>query len=248
MPVASLGVVVPENSIRFLGHDTHEHDLPHLIYVVTGTAQLVIDGADLVLHRHEAVWLAPHVPHSARLSDDGLILGPILEAHVAPSQRIRPLGVIPALVDLMTTVLGAAPATGEQVRPFREAIGRMLRRVSGQYFPVTLPAHPTARALARDAVRSSATLDLLAAEHRMSPRQVQRIFLEETGFPFARWRSRARMNVAVAHILGGGTITAAAPLAGYATRAGLLRALSRESGVPISSLSADPVLYLDAHG
>ncbi|RBL81263.1 AraC family transcriptional regulator, partial [Streptomyces cavourensis] len=46
MPVTSLGTVVAENAIRFLGHDTHQHDEPHLIYVASGTARLTADGEE----------------------------------------------------------------------------------------------------------------------------------------------------------------------------------------------------------
>jgi len=236
----ALGSSVPENSIRFLGHDTHEHDVPHLIYVVKGTAQLTVDGADILLRTHEAAWLQPHVPHAVRIHDGGMVLGPMLEDGVAPSVRVRVLGVVPALVDMMTTALVASPSTSEQVRPFRRAIGRVLENVSRPYFPVVYPEHPAARRLARDALRTALPLEELAARHRMSARQVQRIFVTETGWPFSRWRSRARLNAAVAHLVGGGELSAAARLAGFSTRAGLLKALSRETGLAQERLARDP--------
>ncbi|MCF2130089.1 helix-turn-helix domain-containing protein [Strepomyces sp. STD 3.1] len=240
MPVTSLGTVVAENAIRFLGHDTHQHAEPHLIHIVTGSALLLADGEEWRLGRQESVWLAPQVPHALRIEPGGLALGPTLTPDDLPRLRVQPLGVVPAITEVMTTVLGAAPGTTAEVRPFRLALGRVLRGISQQYFPVVLPTHPAVRALAREALRDHcATLELLAAQHRMSPRQVQRVCLDETGLPFTRWRNRARMNAAVEHILGGGELTAAARAAGYATRAGLLRALSRESGIPVGVLTAD---------
>ncbi|WP_159502513.1 helix-turn-helix domain-containing protein [Microbacterium sp. 18062] len=244
MSVHALATVVSENAIRFLGHDTHEHDEPHLIYVVSGSAQLVVDGQALTLRRRESVWLAPHVPHSVRLGEGGMALGPLLDPADAPAQRVRLLGVVPALVDVMTTVLGAAPASAEQIAPFRAALGSILRRVGRQYFPVTLPTHPVAAGLARDAMRTGATLERLAERHRMSPRQVQRVFLDETGLQFARWRTRARLNAAISVLLGGGDLTTAARAAGFATRAGLVRALSRETGARPHDLTADPAAAL----
>ncbi|MEV5015208.1 helix-turn-helix domain-containing protein [Streptomyces sp. NPDC053780] len=242
MPVTSLGTVVAENAIRFLGHDTHQHDEPQLIHIVTGSALLLADGEEWRLGRQESVWLAPQVPHALRIEPGGLALGPTLTPDDLPRLRVQPLGVVPAITEVMTTVLGAAPGSAAEVRPFRLALGRVLRSISRQYFPVVLPTHPAVRALAREALRDHcATLELLAARHRMSPRQVQRVCLDETGLPFTRWRNRARMNAAVEHILGGGELTAAARAAGYATRAGLLRALSRESGIPVGVLTADAV-------
>lgn len=244
--MTSLGTVVAENAIRFLGHDTHQHDEPHLVYLVSGNACLTADGEEWRLGRHEAVWIAPRVPHALRIEPGGMALGPTLDPGDLPRCRVQPLGAVPAIVDVMTTALGAAPSTSEQVQPFRQALGRVLRGISRPYFPVVPPTHPAVRALAREALRTPAmTLERLAAQHRMSARQVQRVFLDETGLPFTRWRNRARMNAAVEHLRGGGELTAAARAAGYATRAGLLRALSRESGVPVSALSADAVGALD---
>jgi AraC-like DNA-binding protein len=244
MAVRSLGTVVPENAIRFLGHDTHEHDAPHLLYVVSGHADTVLDGEKVRLRRREAAWLAPRVPHAVRLPHDGMVLGPLLDPEAAPSRRVRLLGVVPALVEIMTTLLGAAPGDEQQIAPFRTALGAILLRSDRQYFPVIMPTHPVARVLAHEALRSPGTLEQLAGRHHLSPRQVQRVFLDETGFRFARWRSRARMNAAVSHLVGGGEVASAARAAGYATRAGLLRALSRETGLPVAVLSADPVAAL----
>ncbi|MBT2496931.1 MULTISPECIES: helix-turn-helix domain-containing protein [Microbacterium] len=239
MRSTALAGTVPENSIRFLGHDTHEHDEPHVVYVVTGSAVLTVDGVDIPLGRHEAAWLQPHVPHAVRVREGGTVLGPILEDAAAPSTRVRVLGVVPALVDVMTTALVAAPSTDEQILPFRRAIARVLETVSRPYFPVVYPEHPAARRLAKDALRLPLPLDELSARHRMSARQVQRIFVTETGWSFSRWRGRARMNAAVAHLVGGGDLTAAARLSGFRTRAGLVKALSRETGIPADRLTTD---------
>ncbi|MEV0650773.1 AraC family transcriptional regulator [Phytomonospora sp. NPDC050363] len=245
MRVAALRTVVPEHAIRFFGHDTHAHDEPHLVYVVTGTAHMVVDDEPVVLRAEEAVWLAPRVPHALRFADqDGMALGPMLADDIVPTGRRRLLGRLPALVTVMTTVLVAAPSTEDQIAPFRTAVGDILRRVGREYFPVTLPIHDVARAIAEESVLGTSTLGELAGRHFMSERQVQRLFVEETGMPFARWRSRARLNAAAAHILGGGRIATATRLSGYATRAGLLRALSRETGAPVAELAADPAAAL----
>lgn len=247
MPVTSLGAVVADHAIRFLGHDTHAHDLPHLVYVVSGSVRLTADGEEFTLKRHEGAWLAAHVPHAVHVDEGGMVLGPMLDAEVAPRGRVQQLGVVPALVDVMTTVLGAAPATDDEIEPFRRAIGRVLRTASSPYFAVSLPTHPAVRVLAREAARSTTTLERLAARHRMSARQVQRVFHDETGYTFTRWRTRVRLNVAVAQLLSGGEVMAASRAAGFATRTGLLRALSRESGIAPAALADDASAALAAH-
>ena len=246
MTPAALGAVVPENSIRFLGHDTHVHDEPHLVHVVTGTGELVADGHAMTLRTHESVWLAPHVPHALRLPGDSMALGPLLSPGVEPPSRVHRLGVVPAVTSLLTATMCAAPTTPEQVAPFRAALEAVLRGVARDYFPLTMPAHPVARAVAADARRGSGTLDELADRRRASARHVQRLFVEETGLAFGRWRTRAHLNVAIARLRGGSHLDAAAHAAGYASRAGLLRALSRETGLPVADLAHDPVAALAA--
>jgi AraC-like DNA-binding protein len=243
-PMSALVGVVPEHSIRFLGHDTHEHDEPHLIHIVIGTAELVVDGRPMRMRARENLWLAPRVPHSVRLSDEGVALGPLLSPATAPAERVQRLGIVPALTDVLTTVLVAAPSTPEQIRPFREALDDVLRGLDDRYFPLVLPAHPTARAIAREAL-SAATLGELAAARRTSVRHVQRLFQDETGLPFTRWRTRARLNVAIGRLRGGASPAAAALASGYATRGGLVKALGRETGLPADRLSADPLAALD---
>ncbi|MFT4210308.1 MAG: AraC family transcriptional regulator [Microbacterium sp.] len=240
MTLTSLGCVVEENSVRFLGHDTHEHEVPHLVYAVSGEVVMSADGQEHRLRPGESIWLRPRVPHAVRVGTGGTVLGPMLAEGVEPATPVRALGVVPAIVEIMTTVLVAAPVTAEQVQPFRDALGTVLRNLSRQCFPVVLPLHPTARQLAREAVRSPLPLDALARRHHLSTRQVQRIFAAETGYSFARWRSRARLNAAASHLLGGGDVTAAARLSGFTTRAGLLRALSRETGLPTAAIALDP--------
>jgi AraC-like DNA-binding protein len=246
MTPTALGAVVPEHSVRFLGHDTHAHDEPHLVHVVAGTAELVVDGSPLTLRTHENLWLAPRVPHAMRLPGDSMALGPVLSPGVEPPTRAHRLGVVPALTTVLTAVLCAAPATPEQVAPFRAALEDVLRGLAGDYFVLRLPVHPVARAVAEEARRGVATLDELADRRRASARHVQRLFVEETGLAFGRWRTRAHLNVAVARLRGGSHLDAAAHAAGYASRAGLLRALSRETGLPAADLARDPVAALAA--
>ncbi len=236
--------VVPENAIRFFGHTTHEHDCPHLVHQVTGEGSLLVDDERITLQSRESVWLDAHVPHSLRLSDGGMALGPMLSPTTRPATRIQRLGVVPSITAVMITVLGVGPMSAEEVAPFRIELDRVLGNLARSPFPVLSPSHPVARSIARDAERSRATLDELASLHSLSVRHVQRLFLEETGMPFSRWRTRVRLNAAVRRLHGGADIASAARSVGYATRGGLLRALSRESGTTVEDLAADPLASL----
>ncbi|SOD64400.1 Cupin domain-containing protein [Streptomyces zhaozhouensis] len=245
MTLSPLAAVVPQHAIRFAGHDTHQHELPHLVHVVSGRAHLTTgDQTTYRLAAGESVWLAARVPHAVRVSEGGLVLGPLLDAEDAPPGPVMRLPVLSEVSRVATVLLGAAPTTEAQIAPFRRALGEALRAACARYFPLVEPRHPVAHAIARDALRGPDTLERLARRHHMSARQVQRLFLAETGLAFARWRTRARLNSAIPELLAGTPATLAAARAGYTTRSGLLRALARECEVDADVLRRDPRLAL----
>lgn len=237
--------VVAENAVRFLGHDTHSHEAPHLIHVVSGAADLVVEGRAIRLGPKENLWLAPHVEHSARYSEASVVFGPFLSPHTIPPSRVQLLGIVPDLTVLVTTILGAGPRTPEEVQTFRLALDDVLNTMRPDCFPLRHPRHPAARAVAKASVATASTLHALAEREGTSPRHIQRLFRDETGLSFTSWRARARLNVAVARLRGGTSLHAAAAASGYATRAGLLKALGRETGIDREELVSDPLLAIE---
>ena len=233
-----LAMLAPEAAYRFLGHHRHSHRLPHVIYVVTGSATLDIDGERVTLAAQEAVWLAPDVPHAARYSPGSLVLGPLLSPTTIPPEPVRRLGSLPALTAVMTALVGIAPSTSEEIAVFRSAIDDVLTQVSGPHFALPTPRHPVAAAIAAEAPISAESLDLLAARHGTSVRHVQRLFLSETGIPFRQWRVRARLNIAIDRLRAGASVRRAALASGYATPSGLKKALHREAGLDVADLRA----------
>jgi AraC-like DNA-binding protein len=235
------------NSIRFVGHRPHLHPVPHLVYVVAGSGTLTVGSQTMVLTAGRGAWLPPRTVHALTLSDGGMAVGPTLSPGVEPpGGEPYPLGSIPALSELITVILCAAPETPEERAPFRAALEELLRSATREWFPLQLPRHPAARAIALEATRSADTLDDLAARRFTSVRHVQRLFLEETGLTFAQWRTRARLNRAIVRLRSGQGLAAAMAASGFTTRQGLLKALSRECRVPIDRLTTDAAAALAA--
>lgn len=245
---ADLLSVVPDTAVRFLGHDTHAHEEPHLIHVVSGVADLIVDGRPIRLGPKENLWLAPQVEHSARYSRESIVFGPFLSPHTVPPAPVQPLGIVPELTRIVATIMGAAPRTHDEVHVFRVALDEVLATMRLDCFPLLQPRHAAARAVARSCVSSFSTLNDLAERAGTSPRHLQRLFRDETGLSFTSWRARARLNVAVARLRGGTNLQAAAQASGYTTRAGLLKALSRESGISREELVRDPLGALALRG
>lgn len=242
MNFAHLGrAIARSNAIRFHGHEPHSHEEPHLIYMVAGTGTLMVEGRLMSLGAHQAAWIPANIVHELTLSEDGMALGPILhQSAVPPGGVTRILGPVRLLSDLVTVLLCAAPETDEEREPFRTALEDTLRSITRERFPLTLPEHPVAHAVALEAARFEGTLGELAQRHFTSVRHLQRLFLEETDLTFARWRTRARLNVAIVSLRSGDGMRVAMLESGFATRTGLLKALSRECDIPLALLLASP--------
>ncbi|MGP9694801.1 helix-turn-helix domain-containing protein [Brachybacterium sp. AOP25-B2-12] len=240
----SPAAAVPENAERFLGHPMHVHDCPHLVIVLSGSGVLSTHHERVELPAQHSVWLRAGVWHELSLTPGSMAFGPMLADDVTPASDVRALGRSPRLHEIVLGALTAAPRDPRQLEPFRAALGDALRGVTRDPFGDALPAHPAVRALAQEAVRCDAHLDVLAARHRLSPRQVQRVFRAELGTTFSLWRSRARLDHAARQLEAGWGLTSAARRSGYGTRTGLLRAIARETGADIAAVTADPLGHL----
>lgn len=226
------------DAIRVDGHPAHRHEEPQLVHVVVGRAVVTVGDVRLPVSEGEGVWLPGGQEHAVLLEAGGLLAGPLLPAACGPPDGRPRVVSDPAVRRLVATLLGVGPDTDEHIGMFRSALGRTLCAIGGSYFPLRLPAHPAARAIAEDAVRSRASLEQLAAAQFVSVRHAQRLFLDQTGLSFATWRSRARLNAAIAHLHGGHGVRAALTAAGYTTREGLAKALQRECGTTLGELLA----------
>lgn len=230
-----------ENAIRFLGHEPHRHEWPHLIVMVAGSGRLSLDGTVVPLAQGHSAWLPAHMRHGLVLDPGGMVIGPMLNHDAAPpGGRARFFGPLPTLSELVMILLCAAPESDADRELFRRAFAELLRATSREHFPLVVPKNAVAQAIAIEAVSAEKTLAALAAAHFTSVRHVQRLFLQETGLSFAQWRTRARLNRAIVSLRAGEKLGAAMDASGFSTRLGLLRALSRECGIALDALRTDP--------
>lgn len=238
----SLAAVVQENAERFLGHAEHSHDVPHLIHVVSGTAVVTATGREFPLRERESLWLDTAVPHAMRVEEEGTaVFGPMLVPACRPSTAVVRLGRREAITAVVNSVLVAGPRTEEQLAACRRELSRAVRASQGVRFHVPSPRSRAARGIAAACVDSPLPLGALAAGQYISARQAQRLFREETGLSFVSWRTRARLNEAVPQLLAGVPAAQVARQVGYATTAGLWRALARELGVPVEQVRSGPL-------
>jgi len=101
--------------------------------------------------------------------------------------------------------------------------------------PVQLP-HPVdsrARKLAdrlRANPREPRSLAALSMECGASKRTMQRLFAEESGMSFSRWRQRARLIHAMQSLAAGQSVTTAALDAGYGTTSAFISMFRKQLG------------------
>lgn len=241
------GPVGDDGVVRFRGHDWHAHPEPQLVYVAVGSGRMVTPGAAYELAGGDALWLPADCRHALELSSDGVVLGPLLSPGAGPpGDSPRLLRSHPGLPPLMITLLGVGPAAEGEIQGFRRAIEDLLAESLPGWFDLTSPTHREAARIAESCVDSAETLEQLARRHFVSARQMRRVFLAETGMSFAQWRTRARLNIAIDLLTRGATPRVAATAAGFATREGLLKALSRECGLTADLLATDPAGVLSA--
>lgn len=128
--------------------------------------------------------------------------------------------------------------------PIAEVLPRLLHLLipfSGYGRSSTPPAHPAvARAVAdieRRLPNGTVRLHDVAATVGLSPDRLAHLLTAELGLPFrayVRWR---RLQIAIAHVAAGTTLTAAAHAAGFADSAHLTRTSHRTFGVAPSALA-----------
>ncbi|MEI3775645.1 AraC family transcriptional regulator [Pectobacterium brasiliense] len=76
------------------------------------------------------------------------------------------------------------------------------------------------------------TLEQLSAQAYASQRTISRLFVEETGMSFIRWRERLRTMVAIEKMLAGETILGIALDLGYQSASSFTTAFTRLAGMP----------------
>ncbi|MCO1337388.1 AraC family transcriptional regulator [Kocuria polaris] len=120
-----------------------------------------------------------------------------------------------------------------------EALGARASAVRLAALP--LPQSGAALEVARKLLRTPADdteLAVFAARFNIGVRTLQRQFAEETGLPFARWRTVARVTAAATYLDAGRDIGWTGRQVGYATPAGFTRAFREGTGVTPSGYRA----------
>ncbi|MEZ5086012.1 MAG: helix-turn-helix domain-containing protein [Tessaracoccus sp.] len=191
----------------------HTHDFHLLSWLYRGTRESTIEGRSHRLARGDALWTPAGQEHG-HTAAAGTISFALAMPTPSELQLNQPFSLHfgPHWDDYL---LWCAVSVNSLLRPghdhqqgslgvFRDQLGQLRTQV------VHMPTDPTARALARDFLRTMR----ITSDDRV-PQDVLMAFRRETGMSFQRWRHVARMRLARDLLSEGALATSAARQLGY---------------------------------
>lgn len=221
----------------------HRHHWGQLIYAAAGV-MLVGAGERLwIVPPARAVWVPAGAEHE--ITGLGDFAMRTLYFIGATNERLPgetcALDVAPLLRELVLELVERAPVDADDAEGMRLAEVAIDRIAAARTLPLQLPLPRDPRALRlaerlREDPSSPAGLAELARDAGASTRTIQRLFLAETGLPFAQWRQRLRLLHGATLLGGGMSVTEAALEAGYAGTSAFTAAFRKHFGVTPSRL------------
>jgi AraC-like DNA-binding protein len=221
----------------------HRHHWGQLIYAGSGVMRVQAAGMLWIVPPARAVWVPAGVEHEIHgLGDFAMrTLYVIGSMNAQLPGECCALEVVPLLRELVLELVERCPIDDADEPAMRLTATTVDQIAAARTLPLQLPLprDPRARRLA-EALRAdpalSASLTELARAAGASPRTIQRLFLAETGLPFAQWRQRLRLLHGAAALGGGTSVTEAGFEAGYAGTSAFIAAFRKHFGVTPSRL------------
>ncbi len=225
----------------------HHHPRAQLLYAVQGVMRVTTAQGAFVVPPLRAVWMPAGMRHEVRMMSRvamrTLYVAP--DADPALPQDCRVLDVSPLLRELILEAVAEPLEYDTEGRAglIMQLILGELRRLPA--VPLGLPMPNDAR-LARlceallDAPGSRLGLEDWALRCGASPRTLARLFQQETGLSFRRWRERARLAEAVARLASGAAVAQVAQALGYDSASAFTAMFRRSLGIA-------PQRYLQGH-
>jgi AraC-like DNA-binding protein len=208
------GYIVPE----------HFHDQDQVVYASRGVMTVRTKEGTWVVPTQRAVWIPAKVPHGITMhgtvSMRTLYLRPRLARGLPRSCRVVNVS---ALLKELVLYACAFPALSRGAKIQAHLIDVILDQLETvEAIPLQLPNPSDPRALRVAAVlladpSDQRPLGEICKRAGGSKRTIERLFQQETGMTFGKWRQQLRLMHAMRLLAGGAKITHAALDAGYST-------------------------------
>lgn len=201
--------------------DEHRHTWAQVVFAIRGVMRVEAARQHWVVPPLRCLWVPADTPHNIETVGETWMRTVYLR-HL-PGRRVsaqtRVLEVGPLLREVLLEVVRRGRLEGRGEDRYLAGLLRTQLESAPDFGPaLTVPDDPRARKVADRVCRDpgdDATLATLASGTGASPRTVERLFAEQTGMPFGRWRQQARLQHAVRLLAEGHSVTRTALACGY---------------------------------
>jgi AraC-like DNA-binding protein/quercetin dioxygenase-like cupin family protein len=235
-PPPSPGVIVvghfPLASGQWISPHSHSHH--QLAWTRSGVLSVAVDDSYWVLPPTRALWLPAGVVHLTGATRDAVLCSLYLNPERCALDWAQPtaVGVDGLLAHLIAHLAREDLADDARLRA-EAVILDLLRPLPVLPIDVPIPVDERVRAVA-DALLTdpadSRSLDAHARAIGTSRRTLTRLFVQDTGMSFDRWRTHMRLRTALPLLAEGRPVSQAAHAVGYATPSAFLAAFRRVVG------------------
>ena len=225
----------------------HFHDLDQLVFASRGVMTVRTEQGAWVVPTQRAVWIPAVVPHTITMSGTVAMRTLYLKKGLA---RMLPRGccvvnVSPLLRELILHACGLVELTRRKKRQ-AHLINVILDQLETiQVMPLQLPVPSDPRALRIAEIFSKNAsekrpLKELCKEAGASKRTVERLFQEDLGMSFGKWRQQVRLMQGTRLLAEGAKVTHAALESGYSTPSAFITMFKKFLGTTPAQMFARP--------
>ncbi|WP_300017633.1 helix-turn-helix transcriptional regulator [Pseudonocardia sp.] len=218
--------------------EAHTHDDHQLVWAPEDVLMVDIEDRSWILPPPQALFVPAGVVHATSAREHGLMAGVHLPPELCPLAFPEPTVVsITPLLRQLLLFLESGPSGGPLAidsRAHAEAlVYDLLEPVSGTTVHLPMPVDVRAREVADTIVADpgdTRTLGQWAFAVGSSVRSLSRAFTEETGMPFARWRTQVRLRAALLLLAERVPVKTVARAVGYETTSSFVAVFRRHTG------------------
>ncbi len=215
----------------------HSHEWVQFLYAISGMLRVTLPAGSFVVPPRYAVWIPAGVQHQVSALGAVSFRSLYLDAAAAGTagRRCRVVEVLPLARELIVAAVALPVEYDEHGRAGR-LIATLLDELAALpetdvYLPT--PSDPRLRRICEALLRDPADareLDAWAAAINVSARTLARLFADQTGMGFRKWRQRLRLYRALEQLAGGAGVTAVAFDVGYGSSSGFIAAFKEQFG------------------
>jgi AraC-like DNA-binding protein len=196
---------------------------------------VVTDAATWLLPRSRALWVPAGTRHEVRAHGATVMRSLYVSTDFLSIDWKSPTVVRarPLLAELIE-YLGDETLDGVSRERAAAVLVDLLEPLGVTTIEVRMPADGRARSVAEALLEHPAENQTLTSWGRQvgaSGRTLERVFLSETGVPFSRWRTLARLKASLPLLASGQSISHVAPEVGYESSSAFVAAFHREIGL-----------------